>query len=183
MNSSDNIVARLAREHQIINRYVKDFENKFAINDPNILFAKLSDFSKAMERELVRHFELEELIFFPAALIGNPDYNTTLLVLKLQKEHGALERDLETICRFVNSGVQDHDRINPILLKKINRFFDILKIHARTELTELFPLIDSTPASKKLLDQFAADLQKNSDRQSRVASSVGDMPKIIDKST
>ena len=100
---------------------------------------------------------MEELLFFPAALNGDPTYTTSLLVLNLQKEHGVLETRLKAI-QAIEKRLKEKNRSDEAL-KKIGDFLEDIKNHARQEVTELFPLIDKNEKCVALLKEYAATLK------------------------
>jgi len=148
----DSAVAKLSKEHKIINDYVGKFVKGKKEKKPGF-FDSLNNFVNILERDLKKHFEMEELAFFPAAIQGANDYNTTLTVLALQKDHGALEKQLEVVISIM----EDPVKINDEKIEVLDNFFNYLKIHAKREFTELFPLIEQEIKCKTLLMKYIGE--------------------------
>lgn len=151
----DNAVLKLSKEHQIIADYVIWFSKNMENPDP-AFEEELHSFLAFLKKDLEHHFRMEELLFFPAALNGDPSYTTSLLVLNLQKEHGVLETRLKFVLAMEKSLKDKKNRA--AALKKIGVFFEHLKNHARQEITELFPLINENEQCLALLQQYATKM-------------------------
>jgi len=152
----DNIIAKLSREHKLISDYVVKFaKGKLSMDEG--FFSGLDAFLDFLKKDLLNHFELEEMVFFPAAAIGAASYDTTLMVLSFQKDHGILEKELENIlARKEKAG---KGKTDPELIEILSGFFSALKVHAKREFVELYPLIDSDPRCKTLVKQYLQDLR------------------------
>ena len=155
----DNKVLKLSREHQLIADYVVRFFKNMKNPDPAFQ-EDLRSFLGFLKKDLTRHFRMEELLIFPAALNGAPSYETCLLVLNLQKEHGNMETRLKAI-QAMEKRVREDDA-RDAALKKIGDFLTDLKNHARREATELFPLINENEQCMALLKTYAAQMKANS---------------------
>lgn len=152
----DNPVLRISNEHKIITDYAARFSKNRENPDP--AFEKdLQSFLKFLKKDLKQHFRLEELIFYPAALNGDPSYATSLLVLNLTREHGIFETRVKAILA-VEKRLDDEKR-RTSLMEQIGNFFDDLKDHARREIIELFPLIDANARCTALLKQYIQEVQ------------------------
>jgi hemerythrin-like domain-containing protein len=152
----DNLVLKISNEHKLITDYVTRFSKNRANPDP--AFADdLQTFLNFLKKDLQNHFRLEELVFYPAALNGDPSYATSLLVLNLTREHGVLETRLKAIQAVEKRVGKTKGREE--LLEKIGNYFDDLKDHARREITDLFPIIDANPKCMALFEQYAAEIK------------------------
>ncbi len=158
LHDINNVVARLAQEHHIITDYVVKFNKKINERDERFV-EELHDFLSFLKKDLIRHFQMEELIFFPAAAVGAPDYDTLLMVMSLQKDHGALEIRLKRIIAATDARAVSG--LDSPMLKKLSLFFDDLKDHARRELTELFPLINENPRCKELMKTYITQVKSD----------------------
>ncbi len=155
-NSIDNVIARLSGEHKLIADYVVRFSKGVAQQD-EAFFSKLHEFFDFLKKDLLRHFEMEELVFFPAAVDGAASYDTTLMVLHFQKEHGILEKELEWMLE------QKHrfapGQTDAALIETVTHFFERLKVHAKRELIELFPLIDADRRCKAMVKRYLEEFR------------------------
>jgi hypothetical protein len=105
-----------------------------------------------LQNDLWRHFRNEETLIFPAALLALPSFEMTQLVLGLQRDHGALWAEAESlVSRF---GADPSASFG--FATEVKRLVDRLKQHARVELTELFPRIQASATALALLE----DLQR-----------------------
>ena len=152
----DNEIAKLANEHKLIADYVAKFSKGKSQKD-KAFFSNLQSFFQFLKKDLLRHFELEELVIFPAAVNGAPSYETTLAVLHLQKDHGRLENQFNQL--LGRESEMAPQKLNASLVKEMGNFFENLKNHAKYELTELFPAIDQHNQCKNLIEQYLDDLQ------------------------
>lgn len=152
----DNIVLKLSKEHKLINDYAVRFSRNLK-NPDSVFMDDLKSFLDFLQVDLNRHFRMEELIFFPAALNGHPSYETSLLVLNLQKEHGTLETMLKAIQTSQIHLKEGKDLEK--LLREIVDFMDILKRHARLEVEELFPMIDANENCLALIKKYADEVK------------------------
>ncbi len=152
----DNEIAKLANEHKLIADYVAKFSKGKAKKD-KAFFSSLQSFFRFLKKDLLRHFELEELVVFPAAVNGDPTYETTLAVLHLQKDHGRLESQFNQL--LARESEMAPQKLNASLIKEMGTFFDKLKNHAKYELTELFPAMDQKPQCKNLIEQYLDDFK------------------------
>ncbi len=155
MLNIDNAVLKLSKEHKLINDYAVQF-SKNRHNPDTAFMDDLKSFLSFLQKDLKKHFRLEELIFFPAALNGEPSYETSLLVLNLQKEHGILEMRLKALRTSEKRLQEEKDRDK--ILREISNFLETLKDHARIEVRELFPMIDANKKCMALLKQYAVDV-------------------------
>ncbi|MDZ7833204.1 MAG: hemerythrin domain-containing protein [Desulfobacterales bacterium] len=147
----DNTIAKLSQEHKLIADYVAKFSKGKAEKDKTF-FAQLNQFIGFLKKDLIKHFELEEHVFFPAAINGSVSYDTALVVLGFQKEHGILEKELEAILSRENEIAPG--KVDAALIRDLSSFFEKLKVHAKRELIELFPLIDENSRCKALVKQY-----------------------------
>ncbi len=153
----DNMVAKIAKEHKIITKYVVEFNNKLKTRDKEF-FKGISSFFDFLEKDLLLHFRFEEVVIFPAAIVGESKYGNVLMVTTLQKEHGMLENQLQLLISELNDLKKNHQKLSNELIDKIKLFFDALKTHAKREITDLYPMIDANPKSKALLEVYAKEM-------------------------
>lgn len=154
----NNVIARLSNEHKIIADYAVKFSKGRARADAEF-FSGLHSFLDFLKKDLLNHFETEEMVFFPAAVNGSAAYETTLLVLKLQKDHGMLEKELEHVLALRDKAAPG--KADPVLINTLGVFFDSLKLHSKREFMELYPLINEDRRCKLLVKQYLHDMRSD----------------------
>jgi hemerythrin-like domain-containing protein len=147
----DNAVSRLSGEHKLIADYAARFARGRKEHDQDF-FSRIGKFAASLKKDMVRHFELEELVFFPAAVNAMVSYETTLAVLNFQKEHGILEKELEYVLALEDQKASGN--MNSPIIESLSLFLEKLKVHARRELVEIFPLIDSNSDCRKMVSKY-----------------------------
>jgi iron-sulfur cluster repair protein YtfE (RIC family) len=161
MSSNENVnnmTAKLAQEHKIITDYVIKLNEKLKAKDKEF-FNELNAFMSLLEKDLSRHFEMEEKVFFPAAIMGAAAYETTLMVMQLQKDHGALEKQLQSLIESSKLSDIKPETLSDIIVELLKDFFNRLKIHVKREMIELFPMINENPRSRSLLKSYAEEFK------------------------
>jgi len=155
----DNQVAKIAKEHKIITDYVVKFNNSLKNRDKDF-FKGIAAFFDFLAKDLRGHFLFEEMVIFPAAIAGEPAYENILMVMSLQKEHGILEENLNTLIAELNDLKVTRQKLSTELINQIKTFFDALKTHAKREMTDLFPMVDAKPESKALVEKYATEMNR-----------------------
>jgi hemerythrin-like domain-containing protein len=153
----NNHVAKIAGEHLLITRYIAAFNKKLKERDKQF-FKGLAAFFDFMEKDLLAHFRFEEVVVFPASLVGESTYGNVLMVMSLQKEHGILETQFETLKSELQGLKTAHALLTNEMIDKIKLFFDLLKDHAKREMTDLYPMIDANAKSKALLEIYGKEM-------------------------
>lgn len=156
----NNQVAKIAREHQIITDYVVKF-NKGLQNRDKEFFKGISSFFNFLEKDLLMHFRFEEVVIFPASIVGESKYGNILMVMTLQKEHGMLEIRLRALMAKIKNLLASREKMSNELIEEMRVFFDDLKTHAKREMTDLFPMVDASPKSKSLLEIYATEMKSD----------------------
>ena len=157
----NNLTLKLAQEHKLITDYIVKLSDKLKSNDRGFI-DEFSSFLSLLEKDLFTHFETEEKVFFPAAIMGAAAYETTLMVMQLQKDHGALEKELRSLVETSKiSGIKP-EMLNEAMLALIKDFFTRLKVHVKREMIELYPMINENPRSRALLKTYIEEFQSRS---------------------
>jgi len=151
-------VVHLSGEHELIAKNVTRFERALREEDKDF-FAELSIFMESLETWLHRHFITEELSFFPAALNGILDYEMTMTVLNLQKEHGVFETEIESMRKNRHAILGAAGYIKNPLIERISLFLRALKAHAILEMNYVFPAIARDDACRNLLVKYLKDMK------------------------
>lgn len=149
----NNMVAKIAKEHLIITKYVAEFNKKLKTRDKEF-FKGIVSFFDFLEKDLLSHFRFEEVVIFPASIIGESEYGNVLMVMSLQKEHGTIENQLQVLMSEIKGLKASHEKLSNKLIDKIKDFFELLKAHAKREMTDLFPMVDANAKSKALLEIY-----------------------------
>jgi len=153
----NNDIAKIAREHTLITEYVVSF-NKNLKNRDKKFFKGIASFFNFLEKELLSHFRFEEVVIFPASLVGESKYGHILMVMTLQKEHGMLENQLQLLTAEIKNLQTSHKKLSNELIEEMSGFFDDLKTHAKREMTDLFPMMDANPKAKALIEVYTKEL-------------------------
>ena len=150
-------VEKLSNEHKIIIDYVAKFNQSYKEQDKEF-FKGLATFFNFLEKDLLAHFRYEEIVIFPASIVGEANYGNTLLVMSLQKEHGILENQLQCLKDELKALQSSHEKLSHEMIEKIRTFIDALKNHSKREMTDLYPMLNASAKSKALLDVYAKEI-------------------------
>ncbi|MCD6584433.1 MAG: hemerythrin domain-containing protein [Desulfobacteraceae bacterium] len=153
----NNDIAKIAKEHKLITEYVVSFNKSLKSRDKQF-FKGIASFFNFLEKELLAHFRFEEVVLFPAALIGEPKYGHILMLMTLQKEHGILETQLQLLTAKIKHLQTSQKKLSNELIEEMRIFLDDLKIHAKREITDLFPMMDANPKVKALIEVYAKEM-------------------------
>lgn len=149
----NTIMLRISGEHKIIFDYVVRFDKALSSGNYEQARVLIRLLSRHMQLDLIKHFELEEKILFPAALLSQPEPAVVELVLVLQKEHGLMKRDFQ---RLGDISLSNEDP--SAVIQMLKSFLDLLKQHTNREVTELFPWINKNPPCMALIEKYIRSL-------------------------
>lgn len=155
----DNMVSKVSKEHHIIIKYIAEFNNKYKTRDKEF-FKGIASFLDFLEKDLLSHFRFEEVVIFPASMIGESKYDNILMVMSLQKDHGMIENQLQVLMADIKALKTSHEKLSNELINRIKDFFELLKIHTKREMTDLYPMIDVNTKSKSLLEVYIKEMDK-----------------------
>lgn len=150
-------VEKLSNEHKIIIDYVAKFNKSYKDRDKEF-FKGLITFFKFLEKDLLAHFRYEEVVIFPASIMGEFSYDNTLMVMTLQKEHGLLESQLQGLTGELKALKSSHEKLSSDLMEKIKTFMDDVKAHAKREMTDLYPMLNANAKCKALLEIYIKEV-------------------------
>lgn len=136
-------VEKQSREHEHIFLKAAHFDRSLLENRYSDIYVMIRSLTSLMELDLMKHFDQEEQLFYPAALLGVPDYEMTQLVLALQKDHGMLIREFELI-RDEAVRMQEGHALDEKLVQRFKEFLAHLQNHARWEADIFFPKLDKS---------------------------------------
>ena len=154
-----NQVEKIAKEHQLINNYIVTFNKAYKTKDPEF-FKGLVKFFKFLEKDLLAHNRFEEVVVFPAFIVGETTYTNVLLVTGLQKEHGILEEQLGHLAQEVRRVAKSGESMTNKLMGKIKNFIDLLAVHAKREMVDLFPAMNENSKAMALLRVYIKEMDK-----------------------
>jgi len=154
-----NPVEKISKEHQLINDYVVTFNKAYQSKDPEF-FKGLVKFFKFLEKDLLAHFRFEEVVVFPAFIVGETTYNNILMVTGLLKEHGIMEEQLEYLVKEIRRVALSGEPMTSKLINKIKRFIELLSVHAKIELVDLFPAMSENFKSMEMLKVYIKEMDK-----------------------
>lgn len=140
---------KVSKEHTIVKKYIDNL--KSVLESDNCV--QLQEAVKNMKADLIDHFNLEERIIFPTALICLPSLEMADRIIRLSREHGAFESDVPTMLQFVEC----HDPDQPIgqeLKTFILHFIERIERHARIEMEDLFPKMDRNKRCLKIIQDL-----------------------------
>ena len=150
-------VEKLSKEHKIIIDYVAKFNKSYQERDKEF-FKGLATFFDFLEKDLLAHFRYEEVVIFPASVMGESSYGNTLMVMSLQKEHGMMENELQYLINELKALKASHEKLSNELIEKIKSFIDVLKNHSKREMTDLYPMLNGNTKSKALFDVYVKEM-------------------------
>jgi len=110
----------------------------------------------AFARDLRKHFELEEMVLFPTAMICIPALENIDRVLVLQKEHGIFETEMEDLLQVLRNPAQMNKRPSDALIRCFQSLIRRLKKHADIEMRDLFPRLDDSRRAQKIIRGFVS---------------------------
>ncbi len=154
-----NRIEKISKEHQLINDYVVTFNKAYKTKDPEF-FKGVISFFKFLEKDLLAHFRFEEVVVFPAFIVGETTYGNVLMVMGLQKEHGILEEQLEYLAQEIRRVAKSGESITNKLMNKIKKFIDLLSLHSKRELVDLFPVMNESAKSVAMLKIYIKEMDK-----------------------
>jgi iron-sulfur cluster repair protein YtfE (RIC family) len=136
------MISRNLRQHQETADQAAQFDTGLVTRDIEGLIIQVKPTVEILRQNLRGHFEREETWFFPAALLGKPDYQLTRRVLELQHDHGALLRDLDDFTQSLEEGSLETEFITQADLERLQAFLKKLRTHAAKELAHVYGLFE-----------------------------------------
>lgn len=149
MPNFDQAFLRVSKEHAIMQEYVSDLRQVVESNDCR----KLQKITENIRADFEDHFQIEEKIIFPAALLCLTTLETADLIITLSKEHGLFECDVQTIIQFVDCESKNNS-ISTELKVFLEGFINRLEKHAKREMDELFPKLDTDKRAQKIIQDL-----------------------------
>jgi hypothetical protein len=126
-------LAKLEHEHKFIISYLEKFDAMVNEKELGLVHTKLQAVAPHLQRQVSDHFAFEEEFIFPAALAGTPSSELITLVLRLQKEHGIIEREIMEIFDLVTGSGDFTAHIGQEIALRAQRVAPIIREHTARE--------------------------------------------------
>jgi hemerythrin-like domain-containing protein len=145
---------RLSMEHTLIIEYIGSFEKIIRKSNTAGSFPEFKKVMKVFKKDILDHFNLEERVLFPAALACLTSLEIVDTVLSLQKEHGYLERDLDSLYGHIRKQERTMQTLSVNLVSLLKAFTRMLKNHAQIEIESVFRPMDENRRCGRILRGF-----------------------------
>ena len=149
-----NAFLQISKEHKIVKEFITDFKSLIDAGPQAGNLQTLKDKTKILKEDLFEHFQLEEQVLFPAALLAMPSVELADRILLLTREHGAFERDVMTLKQIVACHPEKDPNIPQNTLDFLVTFVENLESHTRIEMDELFPRMDQNKKCTEVIRDF-----------------------------
>jgi hypothetical protein len=130
-------LAKLEHEHKFIISYLEKFETMVNESELALVHEKLQAIAPHLHRQIIDHFAFEEEFIFPAALSGTPSSELIRMVLRLQKEHGIIEREIMEVFDLVTGSGDFTAHIGQEIALRAHRVTPIIREHTARESHDL----------------------------------------------
>ncbi len=145
--------ARIAGEHRILRKYSEVLDEFLSQKTPDELMKKMQATEKDLIRDTRDHFDFEEKVFYPAAIVGNAELKTAQTVLTLQKQHGLIQVRLEHFFQSAHLVAQTNMQGKDLHEASV-RLIDEVMRHIDLEMQEFFPFLEQNKATHPLIDSL-----------------------------
>lgn len=149
-----NVVLILSKEHRIINDYAVVCRKLLEGPGQNDTVRNLLLLFERMEKDLADHFAFEENGLFQAAMAGEYPSDLSDLLAHLAQEHRAIIQGLDPLVARLTDLDRSQSPIDPVFHEKMDSFMTLIKQHAKNEMINLFPRIDSDPEKILALNRW-----------------------------
>ena len=109
---------------------------------------------------MLSHFRFEEVVVFPAFIIGENTYGNSLMLLGLQKEQGVLEQQFESLVQEVKNIISSGGALDEQTIYEIKKFIDLLAVHAKREMVDLYPAMNESAKSNAMFKIYIKEMNK-----------------------
>lgn len=156
MNSQVEPLERLIKDHRDVSEYLENLREILGFLNEKKRWSELTPIKTFFERNVVTHFKFEEEVVFPAILSKCATSESIKLILELQREHGAILKELEEFQKIISESAIPFDKE---MCERVNivgrRIIDSILPHASKEDDRLLPIM------KKNREIFGQFLRKN----------------------
>ncbi|MBN1783051.1 hemerythrin domain-containing protein [bacterium] len=141
---------KIAQEHEVVLEYLEKLKILLENNDLSYSFKQLKSMLPEFKSEMRHHFKIEEHFLFPAALLCVPSIELVDMIMVLQKEHGFVERDIDTLERMFEDNPKA-TQMNEAMTGLLKTMIRDIEKHARIEIDHLFPKMDACKKCRKII--------------------------------
>jgi len=153
----NNSILKLSNEHKVFLDVLEKLERILLETDNRKMLADLEACTEHLQEQLAAHFSFEENVLFKAFLVGIPTDRTVEKVLGLVKQHGVMLNHLQ----YWRGLAAVHHAENSAQIRfqhqMMVHFVDLLKVHVKTEIEEIYPMIAQNPRCLQLIATMTVD--------------------------
>jgi iron-sulfur cluster repair protein YtfE (RIC family) len=133
---------RTIKDHEDISEYLNNLKEILDFLDEEKAWSELRPIKDFFEQNVINHFKFEEEVVFPAILSKCATPESIKLILELQREHGAILKDLEEFQKIISESAIPLDKKVSERVNVIGRrIIDSILPHASKEDDRLLPII------------------------------------------
>lgn len=134
---------RFIKDHKDVSEYLGNLEEILGLLYEEKAWSELTAIRDFFKRNVIAHFRLEEEVIFPAILSKCATPESIKLILELQREHGAILKELEEFQKIISESAipldkEVSERVNVVGRKII----DSILPHASKEDYKLLPILE-----------------------------------------
>lgn len=151
----NNPVLKISREHDLIVEQLGELQNIMRRSTPETALSTLTGALPGFAEAMRQHFFFEERIFYPALLVSIPVAGIVERLQQLQKEHGIMEERIRFLLLYLQCEFLQGERAARLMHQELSDLIDMVKRHAITEITDVFPRINQNPLCLKTVLELA----------------------------
>jgi len=134
---------RFIKDHKDVSEYLGNLEEILGLLYEEKAWSELTAIRDFFKRNVIAHFRFEEEVIFPAILSKCATPESIKLILELQREHGAILKELEEFQKIISESAipldkEVSERVNVVGRKII----DSILPHASKEDDKLLPILE-----------------------------------------
>jgi len=134
---------RLIMDHKDISEHLEVLKEVMGFLFKEEAWIKMKPIEDFFRRNVIEHFEFEETIVFPPVLLRIATPDSIKLILVLQREHGAILKELEEFQKIISKTAFPCDNETSTRLNVVARkIIDNLIAHSSKEDDMLLPILE-----------------------------------------
>ena len=138
----NNPILKLSGEHEFVANYVERVDRHIQAQDYHEALSEFQAKAQRLMPDLREHFDIEDKVILPAAVLGDPRAETVDMVIALAREHGALDFQFDLLDkRLAKLDASDPAAVRAFIAA-LRAVLFAFKKHAMVEIGLLFPLVD-----------------------------------------